>query len=233
MSLPWRPIALAVLAASIGGTLTWSRWGQPWLSGTGRRAPKAVAKKTTSKNPSKTTNQVTPATQADESINPPASSAAHTSRKSQPAIRDILFAKLDRDHDGALGFDEIPPRHLEGFRVHDANGDGNLQFGEFQAAIESAPRSSAPPDLSPSVLGTPAGPGSRVPVYVPKTKRRDLPDWFIERDADLDNQIGLYEWPAGRAERFRELDSNGDGFVTAAEARSAEKMPRGKDEKLP
>jgi hypothetical protein len=44
-----------------------------------------------------------------------------------------------------------------------------------------------------------------------------LPEKYRSKDVDNDNQIGMYEWPKSDWAKFKELDLNGDGFLTAKE----------------
>lgn len=55
---------------------------------------------------------------------------------------------------------------------------------------------------------------------------KDLPSWFARNDADADGQVKMAEystvWTDDKVEEFRQIDANGDGFITPAEAIAAE-----------
>jgi hypothetical protein len=74
--------------------------------------------------------------------------------------------------------------------------------------------------------GIKAAPFTRVlNAYKPRPQEQvglDLPQAFVPLDADLDNQIGLYEWPKSEIEEFFEFDLNDDGFATPREIQSVE-----------
>jgi EF-hand domain pair len=53
-----------------------------------------------------------------------------------------------------------------------------------------------------------------------------LPEEYRSKDKDNDNQIGMYEWPKSEWAKFRELDLNGDGFLTAKELTHKPKSSR-------
>lgn len=44
-----------------------------------------------------------------------------------------------------------------------------------------------------------------------------LPDAYLAKDTNRDNQIGLYEWSRNDIEGFKKLDRNRDGFLTPQE----------------
>ncbi|MDP1796434.1 MAG: EF-hand domain-containing protein [Planctomycetaceae bacterium] len=52
----------------------------------------------------------------------------------------------------------------------------------------------------------------------PKVKvNLDLPANYVPNDKDGDGQIGLYEWERAKFAEFRQLDRNGDGFLSPKE----------------
>lgn len=56
--------------------------------------------------------------------------------------------------------------------------------------------------------------------YVPPAGARatlKLPESYRARDTNGDGQIGLYEWPRSDYATFRQLDRDGDGFLTPFE----------------
>ncbi|MES2792366.1 MAG: hypothetical protein V4719_22300 [Planctomycetota bacterium] len=79
---------------------------------------------------------------------------------------------------------------------------------------------------SSSGTSTPGKPGTPSKVRVgrvgPKLAQASvtLPSQYSGRDINRDGQIGLYEWSRTDLSTFRRLDTNGDGFLTAAELAS-------------
>jgi hypothetical protein len=61
---------------------------------------------------------------------------------------------------------------------------------------------------------------------------KGLPDWFSEKDADHDGQVGMSEyagrWSPETVAEFAQYDLNHDGIITAAECLKAEKLKAGK-----
>ncbi len=54
---------------------------------------------------------------------------------------------------------------------------------------------------------------------------KDIPDWFVELDANADGQVMMFEftqdWNKDRVAEFAKFDLNGDGVVTPKECQSA------------
>lgn len=78
--------------------------------------------------------------------------------------------------------------------------------------------------------GSAAGSGNSGETSKPSPPRQKftvkLPEEYRGKDTDKDNQIGMYEWPKSDWAKFRELDLNGDGFLTPREL--SHKSTRGK-----
>jgi hypothetical protein len=130
---------------------------------------------------------------------------------------EAAFRRRDANHDGLLDTDEMD----EGLRAErdrwDANGDGFIDLTEFKAYVRARSRKQRPVNQP-----GPGGRGNAKPIvkgpFVVELPE-GLPPWFSEYDRDGDGQIGLYEWKAAGQPlaRFRELDFNGDGFITPDE----------------
>src|SRR6516162_6181318 len=100
----------------------------------------------------------------------------------------VLFLLLDRDGDGFLGDDEMPPALRSQLRHWDADGNGAIDASEFLSYFEAR--------VARARAEGPPAPGGVVPR------------WFAALDADGDGQIALSEWTAaGRpVEEFRLID---------------------------
>ena len=155
-----------------------------------------------------------------------------------------LFRKLDQDKDGYLTRDEMPDVLRDQLGKWDANRDGAIDFAEYgvyyQAQLKWVSEGVASGEIplkaaqamgvrvaEPEQLPTPRAVPDR-----PAQAKPNLPDWFYKFDIDQDGQVGLYEWKKmGRLTAdFLEIDTNNDGFITAAEllsylARSSTRRP--------
>jgi Ca2+-binding EF-hand superfamily protein len=119
---------------------------------------------------------------------------------------DVLFAALDADHD-----ERLDSRELEGaaqrLAALDKNGDGKvtsdelpevLLIGLARGSLENAEATFSPP---PIVVRGPDG---------------QAPRWFTSMDANRDGTISRREF-LGSAEKFQELDRDGNGLLELAE----------------
>ena len=61
------------------------------------------------------------------------------------------------------------------------------------------------------------------PTAPSREKLSDLAESIQALDKDADGQLGLYEWPRQKLAEFKTLDSNQDGFLTAAELVAGQK----------
>jgi Ca2+-binding EF-hand superfamily protein len=132
------------------------------------------------------------------------------------------------------------------FDVLDANGDGNLSIRELRTAwsrmkpLASSDKGLSPRDI-PRRLQASAGSAQRrfrpaAPVIrgngaASKTKPKPVPVWFQKMDRNSDGDVSPREF-IGSDEDFRKLDADGDGLISADEARRfEEKVNKGKDKK--
>jgi Ca2+-binding EF-hand superfamily protein len=144
-----------------------------------------------------------------------------------------LFRKLDQNGDGVLSRDEMPEPLQKQAAQWDRNGDGSIDYDEYviyyQASLKLIGEGVAageiplklPKPLPPSDTNTASAAESR-PAVRPAQPQPDLPKWFTEYDLDGDGQVGLYEWrqKGGSIKDFLAIDSNNDGYITAAELRT-------------
>jgi EF hand len=134
------------------------------------------------------------------------------------------FRKLDRDNDGSLDADEMPPGLRGDWQRWDKNRDGRIDVEEythyFKARLQHLAweRGVPLPGKQPAE-GPVEQPRQRPTVYRPGRMPAGLPAWFVQCDKDSDGQVGLYEWKAQGldVEEFLRLDTNRDGFITAEE----------------
>jgi hypothetical protein len=140
------------------------------------------------------------------------------------------FRRRDRDHDGVLTGDEIPDELKNEMVKWDTNKNGSIELDEFKAYVKARNdmRRSQMDDAmnamrqqqNPNPEDNGDDPGPQKPTIYRKGKLPKELDWFEKMDTDGDNQIGLYEWrKSGRSiKEFKEMDHNGDGFITVEEA---------------
>jgi EF hand len=128
---------------------------------------------------------------------------------------DKAFEQLDRDHDGVLSGDELPPALRAGRGKWDANRDGTVNRAEYRSYFAGRIREWLSDGPNSDVNSDRARPT----VYRAGKLPPDLPDWFARLDGDGDGQVALYEWrdSGWPIEDFRRLDRNDDGFLTADE----------------
>ncbi len=137
-----------------------------------------------------------------------------------------LFSYFDQNADGILNTDEMSQGLRSQLSWWDRNGDGLIGRKEYeeylQARLQQMLAGKGPPATPPGLVpeAMPPEEEPRPTVYRAGKLPPDLPSWFQEYDSDGDGQITLYEWrtTSGRPlDVFRELDRNGDGFLTIPE----------------
>jgi Ca2+-binding EF-hand superfamily protein len=152
------------------------------------------------------------------------------------AMAEILFRRFDKNGDGLLNYDEMPPALQAERDKWDKNKDGMIDLNEFKefmkgrsdmirsemgGAFSGAPPGSAAGAMPmlPTAPEQPVEEETKRVVYRAGKLPKDLPPWFTQYDKDGDGQIGLYEWKAtGQPLRdFLAMDRNGDGFLTVEE----------------
>jgi Ca2+-binding EF-hand superfamily protein len=140
------------------------------------------------------------------------------------SIAEGWFRRLDRDRDGVLSGDEIPNELKLELDKWDTNKNGTIELEEFKPWVAARMRANI---LDNSMLQQaapaqeePADEPDRKPTIYRKGKLPKELDWFEKLDTDGDGQIGLYEWRAAKRpwKEFKEMDLNGDGFITVEEA---------------
>jgi Ca2+-binding EF-hand superfamily protein len=124
--------------------------------------------------------------------------------------RDPVFVALDWDHDGRLGAREIA-RAGERLASLDKDGDGKLIPAEVpdRIAIQVLRGAQAAEGMAMTADYAPARPAAR-----------SGPAWFQRMDTNGDGDVSPSEF-LGTAERFAELDTDHDGFLSAEEAEAA------------
>ena len=148
----------------------------------------------------------------------PAEIVAYAEKQQAPLLRrvrattagqdDALFAALDASSDGRLTMRELrqAPDRLIGL---DRDADGAISAGEIPASIGIAFARGGQNAGQPVAVPRPAMPAPAVAAAGPK--------WFARMDSNGDGDLSPREF-LGDKERFKSLDTSGDGFVDAAEA---------------
>ena len=141
-------------------------------------------------------------------------------------LADMEFKRSDRNGDGRLNNEEMPPSLRVNLEKWDKNGDGLIDMNEYRAYYLA--RSQGSEDASyKGAKGIAAiiideEDLDRKPVVfrVGGKQPPGLPDWFNKLDTDKDGQVALYEWRMANKsmDEFKTWDLNDDGFITAEEA---------------
>jgi Ca2+-binding EF-hand superfamily protein len=120
---------------------------------------------------------------------------------------DEFIARLDKNKDGTLTRDEVPPFLANNFAKIDSNGDGKLDRQEVARML----------DVVRKRFGVDAAPA--MPAANPQIEK--IVAAFLQRlDTDKDGKISQKEAegkPLGKA--FARFDKNKDGFLDRAELR--------------
>jgi Ca2+-binding EF-hand superfamily protein len=114
-----------------------------------------------------------------------------------------VFQRHDRNGDGKVTPDELPDKAT--FARFDRNKDGAITPEEYnQVAGGAAP-------------AAPTKPGARPSVKAGASKTPSPMEWFNQADRNQDGKLSFLEAPSPQ---FKQLDTDGDGFVTLAEYKS-------------
>lgn len=141
------------------------------------------------------------------------------------------FRGLDENGDGLLNNDELPEALRAERSKWDKDSNGLIDLNEYreymQGRIQQIMQERANADQprrrdsdSEDMDDEDAPPRPKDTVYRAGKMPPNMPSWFTQFDQDFDGQVNLFEWrKAGQAfERFQDMDRNGDGFLTIAEA---------------
>ena len=121
---------------------------------------------------------------------------------------DALFTALDTNGDGRLTAREIygTPQVLQQL---DRNKDGKLQSHEIPGTMAVGfVRGDSQQDNTLLVM----------PAIAQRNDDEDLPKWFAGMDSNGDGDISPREF-LGSREKFKQLDTDSDGFVSSEEAK--------------
>ena len=141
-----------------------------------------------------------------------------------------MFQAMDKNQDGKLTKEELPPRMQQGFNRIDANGDSVIDRQELRQLANLMRGMQGQQGRGQQGRGQRGmrrggdgeqGQGQR--------RQFDAGQMLKRMDKNNDGKITKDEMPERMQERFEQLDSNGDGAVDAAEFKTAmeRRMQRG------
>jgi hypothetical protein len=140
-------------------------------------------------------------------------------------MAEAEFRFRDRNGDGFLNMDEMPPDLKADLSRWDTSRDNLISLDEYKVYFATRVqnrRGQGNQQIDPiTIIIEDEDLDARPVVYrAGKLPAKGLPDWFKELDTNKDGQVALYEWRKGGKDidEFREWDRNDDGFITADEA---------------
>jgi hypothetical protein len=127
-----------------------------------------------------------------------------------------LFDLLDANRDGRLSVREMRGAVALLGKL-DGSGNGYLTRGDlprsYRLTLRRGPAGNAGDDYS-ALLARIYGGGSKAETYRTLTAG---PAWFRKMDRNRDGDVSRREW-LGSEELFRQIDTDGDGLISAEEA---------------
>jgi Ca2+-binding EF-hand superfamily protein len=137
-------------------------------------------------------------------------------KQAPPAIQKLIegsaenfIKRFDKNGDGYLTKDELPPRLAAAFAKFDLDSDGKLDKQEVEAMLK----------ILRKQLATKAGAPAKAPSAADVARRVDL---LLERlDTNKDGKISRDEAKGPLAKNFDQLDTNKDGYLDKEELRRA------------
>jgi len=125
------------------------------------------------------------------------------------ATPEQFIKRFDKNNDGFLTKDELPPRLAAAFDRADQNGDGKLDVDEIGQMLEVLRRNIK------ANANKSAGPAKN-----PDIERR-VADVFNRLDTNNDGKISRQEAQGPFSKNFDQIDRNKDGFLDKEEVRQA------------
>jgi Ca2+-binding EF-hand superfamily protein len=135
-----------------------------------------------------------------------------------PARFMEMMQRADKNGDGKLTKDEMPERLRDRFDEIDRNKDGMLDKEELGPMGERLRRMREQGGATPGLPGRPGfGPGSRPGAAINDRNRERVAGLLRDYDKDIDGRISAKEFGESRADEFKGLDANGDGYLSPDE----------------
>lgn len=123
---------------------------------------------------------------------------------------DEFLERFDKNKDGVLTKDELPPGLARNFERYDRDGDGKLDKKEVGQMLEAMKRFFA---------DRPAEKPGDKPVVDKAAVERRVSDVFERMDTNKDGKISKDEAKNFIAQNFERIDANKDGFIDKDELR--------------
>ncbi len=119
-----------------------------------------------------------------------------------------MFARMDKDGNGALSKNEVPERMQAHFDKLDADGNGGITREELATAMKNRD-------------GKGAGPKGSKPDGAKGNGQGAKPEGLLKRlDTDGNGSISKSEAPENMQARFDKMDADGNGSIDLAEIKT-------------
>lgn len=130
---------------------------------------------------------------------------------------DDKFRTMDGNGDGMVSATEHATGARAMFEKMDANGDGNVTTAEMDAGHAKMK------DRDDAMHGMKAGEKAKADKAMDHGMKMSSAEKIAEMDSNGDGMLSASEHETGAAAKFREMDANGDGNLSREEMKAGHK----------